>query len=94
MKKFYLLSLKHSKHQNQYSWWGPNDSGYTIDIDAAGVYTEEQINNKKNYYSNKRVMPVPVEVVEQARKLIIIPTIDSNYDLFEIQKHLKTAKEF
>lgn len=93
MKKYYLLSIKHSKY-DQYSWWGPNDSGYTANIQTAGIYTEEQINSRKNYYSNKGVMPVPVEVVEQAVKTVVIPNIDKNSELFKIQEHLKTAIEF
>lgn len=94
MQKYYLLSLKHSKYQNQYSWWGSNNSGYTIDINNAGIYTEEEINKKKNYYSNTSVMPVPVEIIEQSRKLIVIPTINKNYELFGIAEHLETAKEY
>ena len=93
MKKYYLLSIKHSKY-DQYFWWGANDSGYTSDIQKAGIYTEERINSRKNYYSNKGVMPVPVEVVEQAVKTVVIPNIDKNEELFNVREHLKTAKEF
>jgi hypothetical protein len=94
MNKYYLLSLKHSKHQNQYTWWRANNSGYTIDIQQAGVYSEEDINNRKNYYSNTGVMPIPVKVVEELERKIVIPTIDKNYELLGVQEHLKTAKEY
>ncbi|MES2287647.1 MAG: hypothetical protein V4547_18270 [Bacteroidota bacterium] len=35
------------------SWWGPNNSGYTSDKNQAGVYTEQIINEKRDYYDNK-----------------------------------------
>lgn len=43
--KFYLLSLKWSQHKGKYVWWGPDNSGYTENLNDAGVYTEEQINS-------------------------------------------------
>lgn len=94
MKQFYLLSLKHSKYQNQYTWWGPNNSGYTTNLLKAGVYTEEQINEKKYYYSNASVMPVPIEVTDGVEKMIVIGSTDSNCKLLGIENHLKTAKEY
>lgn len=94
MQKYYLLSLKWSKHNYQYSWWGPNNSGYTTDIQTAGIYTEEEINNNKSYYSNTSTMPIPVELVEKAKKIVAVPSLDCNFELFGISEHLKTAKEF
>ncbi|WP_346234539.1 hypothetical protein MKY04_12800 [Lysinibacillus telephonicus] len=94
MQKYYLLSLKWSKQKDQYTWWGPNNSGYTTDIQTAGIYTEEEINKRKHYYSNTGVMPIPVEVVGHAKKQVVIPTINENFKLFGIDEHLKTAKEY
>lgn len=91
---YYLLSLKWSKREDLYVWWGPNDSGYTTDINQAGVYTEEQINSRKNYYSNTSTMPVPVELIEQSTKRIVVVALLENSNLFGIEDHLKTAIEY
>ena len=89
--EYYLLSLKWSEGKDYYVWWGPNDSGYTNDIDQAGVYNEEQINSNKLYYSNTRVMPVPKELVEQSIKRTLIDANNENYDLFGIKKQLSLS---
>jgi hypothetical protein len=94
MKHYYLLSLKHSKNKNEYVWWQADDSGYTTDINQAGIYSEERINSRKRYYSNTGTMPVPVEIVEQTKKMTIVPTLDDNYKLLGIREFLKTAKEY
>lgn len=93
MQHYYILSLKHSKHQSQYIWWKPNDNGYTIDIDRAGIYTAEQIEREKLYYSNTDTLPVPVEYIEKASKIVAVPTTDKNCGLFKISDHLLSAKD-
>lgn len=93
MKEYYLLSLKWSD-RDHYVWWRPKNNGYTLNLKDAGIYTEEQINKEKNYYSNTSTMPVPVELVEQSKKQIVAVADSHNYNLFRIGEHLKTAKEY
>ncbi len=92
-QRYYLLSIKYS-NDSTVTWWGPNDSGYTNDIERAGIYSEEQIQKRSIYYSNKGVMPVPVEKVQAATKRIVVLNNDKNIKLFGIREHMKTAKEY
>ncbi|GEM_PF-4684941 len=73
---------------------GPNDSGYTDDIEKAGVYSEEKIKEMGIYYSNTVVMPVPVEKVQLATKRIVVLNETKNTKSFGIYEHLGTAKEY
>jgi hypothetical protein len=93
LKQYYLLSLKWSKG-NHYVWWGPNNNGYTHDLNKAGIYTEEQINAKKDYYCNTSTMPVPVELIEQAQTQKVAVADSFNYELFGIAEHLKVVKKY
>jgi hypothetical protein len=81
LKQYYLLSL-------------PNNTGYTYDINKAGVYTEEQINASKDYYCDKSTMPVPVELIEKAQTQKVVVNDSFNYKLFGIAEHWKVAKEY
>lgn len=38
--EYVIYSPKHTK--GEAIWWGPNESGYTRDLNRAGVYTEER----------------------------------------------------
>ncbi|MFJ7950368.1 hypothetical protein ACIQZG_02450 [Lysinibacillus sp. NPDC096418] len=93
-QQYYLLSIKYSNGKNTVTWWGPNNSGYTDDIEKAGIYSEEQIQKQSFYYSNKGVMPVPVEKVQAATKRVVVLNETENTKLFGIHEHLKTAKEY
>ena len=55
MMNLYLIhSLKWSNtaNFNGDAYWGPNDSGYTTNINFSGIYTEEQVINNRGYYDN------------------------------------------
>lgn len=93
MKGFYLLSLKWSK-KDHYVWWKSDDSGYTHDLEKAGVYTEERIKSRPLYYSNTSTMPVPIELVKQGQLQVVVVADSANFNLFGIADHLKTAKEY
>ena len=50
MKLFYIKSTKYTNRKETNPdgitvYWGPNNSGYTMDIHKAGVYTENEIGN-------------------------------------------------
>lgn len=91
--EYYLLSLKWSK-DSHYVWWGADDSGYTHDLNKAGIYTEERIKSRPHYYSNTSTMPVPVEIAKQGQLQTVSVADSHNYKLFGIAEHLKTAQEY
>ena len=82
--QYYLLSLKWSKEQHAYVWWGPDNSGYATDLNKAGIYTQEQIDRNPLYYRNKSTYPVPVEVVNSLYAARSIPTTDHNWKTLNI----------
>ena len=49
---YVILSLKHSPCDGMALWWGPNDSGYVIDLYKAGVYSGEKVRSNPAYYNN------------------------------------------
>lgn len=93
-QQYYLLSLKYSNGKDTVTWWGPSDSGYTDDLEKAGIYSEERIKSRGHYYSNKGVMPVPVEKVQAAAKRIVVSNCIDNSKSFGIHEHYKTAEEY
>jgi hypothetical protein len=67
MRKYYLLAIDKTKNSPFLVWWGPNDCGYTQNIERAGIYTEEQIKRDPNYYDNDECVPVPVEEIDKLK---------------------------
>jgi len=49
---YLILSLKWSR-AGVLSWWGPDNSGYTTDIDKAGRYSAELVRRKQSYYNDE-----------------------------------------
>jgi len=65
MSDFYILSLKWSPYGYHLNWWGPNNIGYTIDIDRAGKYTREQVDANPSYYNDgQSTLAIPCGAVE------------------------------
>ena len=63
---YLILSLKWSNHHRFLVWWGPDDSGYYMSLDAAGRYTEEQIRSNESYYNNgDSTLAVPLATAEK-----------------------------
>lgn len=70
---FVILSLKYTR--DLWVWWGPNNCGYTSNLDDAGRYTEEQVRGDLDYYNdNESTRAIPVEVAESLKSWRVIPT--------------------
>ena len=42
---YYIICLRHSSNQEYtITWWGPNKSGYTVNLDNAGKYRLSELN--------------------------------------------------
>ena len=52
MPDFYILSLSHTTPDSAAKWWGPNNCGYTENLEQAGRYSAEQVRAKADYYDN------------------------------------------
>ncbi|RKD20977.1 hypothetical protein BEP19_14940 [Ammoniphilus oxalaticus] len=63
-REYFLLAIDKTAYSNFLVWWGPNDSGYTTNIEQAGIYTEERINSDRSYYDNDECVPVPLEDIK------------------------------
>lgn len=80
--KYYLLSLKWSKGKGTYTWWGPDSSGYTDDIDSAGVYEIDGEVPVK--WMNESVVAIPAETVEKLITRKVVPSYSENWRMFNI----------
>ncbi len=70
-KQFYILSLKNTRGEHV-TWWGPHSSGYTCDIDHAGIYGEDEIKEKPSYFDNgESTKAVPIELVQQCSRRVV-----------------------
>jgi hypothetical protein len=50
---YLILSLKWSDGLDKLNWWGPDNSGYTYDIDKAGRYDASRVAGNASYYDNE-----------------------------------------
>ncbi|WP_110930936.1 hypothetical protein [Paenibacillus bouchesdurhonensis] len=81
---YYILSLKWSEGKGEYVWWRPDNSGYTNNLNQAGIYSEETIKAMPHYYKNTSTYPIPVETVEKMIISKVVPTLDDNWSLMGI----------
>lgn len=63
--EYFIISLKWSVGENHIVFWRPEAAGYTIDIDQAGRYTQEQLDRDPRYYDDgKNTLAVPCAEIE------------------------------
>ncbi len=74
---FFILSISESPWSGCAVWWKPNNSGKTTNLNNAGVYTREQVENNKSYYDNGHwTRAVPCEdVLTLADTTVTVPNL-------------------
>ena len=63
MKLYYILSIKNTEGYIL-TWYRPKAQGYTIYLDAAGMFTEEEV--KEQYVNGKDTVAVPCQLAKEA----------------------------
>lgn len=49
---YYLICLERTKDVRQLVFWKPNRKGYTLDIQEAGLYSQEETDEICNSYNS------------------------------------------
>jgi hypothetical protein len=82
----YVLSLAHSHATDRLlTWWGPNDSGYSVALEGAGKYTSTDISKSSYYNDGDRSIAIPCEIVDG------LAIADSDWRVVEYQ-HLRSLR--
>lgn len=66
--KYIIISLTHGAGDEP-MFWRANDAGYTTSPFAAGIYSEEQVKARPNYY-NDGYSAVAIPLTDQAMESI------------------------
>ncbi len=63
--EYFVISLRWTVGKDLITFWRPNNSGYTVNIDQAGHYSQEAIINNPTYYDDgKSTLAVPCQEIE------------------------------
>lgn len=67
---YVILSLKWSpSHEGNAVWWRPEISGYTINLADAGVYTQQDIDDRPLYYNDRETaVAVPFRMAKEVER--------------------------
>ena len=84
---FYLASFKHKDRGGAMMWWGPDNAGYTPDIEHAGIYTEIT----PGYHDSDYTVPVPVSFLAGCRIRRTLDPGDSKNRAFWSASDLRAA---
>ncbi len=84
---FYLASFKHKDRGDAMMWWGPDNAGYTTDIEQAGIYTEIA----PGYHDSDHTVPVPVSFLDGCRIRRTLDPDDSKNRAFWSAADLRAA---
>lgn len=84
---YYLASFKHKSPSGGVLWWMPNNSGYTPDLEQAGVYFDL----KPGYHDSEHTVPVPTDFIARLRVRRVVDAGDSANQIFWSAKSLREA---
>lgn len=97
MKKYYLLSLKHTFKTDKYiTLWRPDNSGYTHYKEAAGKYEDL----RPDYHDSPHTVPADVNLLTGCWSMerdaegnrtgnLVLPNTQQNWALFGVRKSKK-----
>lgn len=73
MTEYYILCLKElGAYRQVLLWWRPNNRGYTISLDKAGRYTEEEVQAHPLYYSNgESTLAIPCDEADRLAQRMV-----------------------
>lgn len=71
---YYLASFKRSHDRGYVTWWMADNSGYTSDLNQAGIYTELT----PGYHDSEYTVPVPVSFIDRLRVRRMVDVGDSD----------------
>lgn len=69
MKKLYYILCRESPQGDDALWWRPKGSGYTVRVDDAGLYTEEEAARIERIRGTD--IAVPADVVREAAVRVV-----------------------
>lgn len=76
-KAYYILSKKHTRG-NFILFWAPNSCGYTLFLERAGVYSEDDACDATDGFRSDDTFAVPVELVrEKAHQAVYVDDLDA-----------------
>jgi hypothetical protein len=84
---FYLASFKRGTDHGNVLWWGPDNRGYSSDLEQAGIYTKIEA----GYHDNEYTVPVPVAMIETLRVRRVVDYSDSLNTAFHTAAKLREA---
>lgn len=77
---YLILSLKWSDGLDKLNWWGPDNNGYSYDIDKAGRYDAMEITRNPSYYdNNETTRAVPISDVYSGKLGTVQKIIASSF---------------
>lgn len=89
MKKYIIISLKHSTEE-ELMFWRPENAGYTTSPFAAGIYNEQIVLDDWDYYNCGN--SVAVELTDAAMTAIGFKCTFDVKKLLEFQKNNQKKK--